>query len=228
MPSYRVDGVTLSLNIFEAVGEDGKETVGFIAHVGLAKSSGPQPPTKIAVLHMGPPLHGQDSLAHIKANAVGSAAVTDDEVQKIKTFIDRQASEHSGFLELNRSDIIKIAPQMYCVHPHASPFCEEDGRYVRMRYSCAGFVFEAYKKAGIALLRTDALPMADMDAIKLAYPRHVGLMERERLSPEALGLGGDGPWPVLLCGYLFHALNRDADSIRTERYKPSSEDGSFI
>jgi hypothetical protein len=37
---------------------------------------------------------------------------------------------------------------------------------------------------------------------------------------ESFGLEGDGGWPVLLCGYLFHALDREADVIRREPYTP--------
>ncbi len=126
------------------------------------------------------------------------------------------------------SQLIKAAPQMYCVHPHASPFYEDDGRYARMRFSCAGFVFEAYKKARIELLDSNDLPMVDIAVIRLAYPGHVRLMEAGKISPEALGLEGSGPWPVLLCGYLFHALNRNADVIRHEPYAPSFVDRYFM
>ena len=226
MPSYRVAGPTLSLSIFDVVGQDGNE-VDFIGHAGLAESAGSQHAAKISVLDMGPPLHGSHYSAQVKASVVGSATLTDDEVRKIKTFVDRHANEHLVFLQLNRSRLIMAAPQMYCVHPHASPLYEDDGRYVRMRFSCAGFVFEAYKKARIKLLDSNALPMLDIAVIRLAYPSQVGLMKTAGISPEALGLEGSGPWAVLLCGYLFHSLNRDAHDIRREPYTPSAADRYF-
>jgi hypothetical protein len=226
VPSYRVAGSTLSLSIFDVVGQDGGES-GFIGHSGLAESAGSQNAARIFVLDMGPPLHGPGGSGQVRANVVGSAALTDDEVQKIKTFVNRHANEHLVFLQFGATRLIKAAPQMYCVRPHASPFYEDDGRYARTRFSCAGFVFEAYKKARIQLLDSDNLPMVNIAVIKLAYPEQVRLMEAGRISPGALGLEGSGPWPVLLCGYLFHALNRDADVIRHEPYAPSIADRHF-
>lgn len=226
MPSYRVSGPTLSLCIFDVVGQDGDESC-FIGHAGLAESAGSQDPTEMLVLDMGPPLHGQSGPSRIKASVMGSAALTDDEVHKIKVFVDRHANEHSVFLQFSTSQLIEAAPQMYCVCPHASPFREDDGRYARMRFSCAGFVLEAYKKARIGLLDSGNLPMVDIGVIRLAYPQQVRLMENGRISRPALGLEGNGPWPVLLCGYLFHALNRDADAIRREPHAPTIEDRYF-
>jgi hypothetical protein len=176
---------------------------------------------------MGPPLHGQGDPGHIRANVVGSATLTDDEVQKIRTFIDRHSNEHLLFLHLSLPQLTAIAPKMYCVCPHALPFYEEDGRYARMRFSCAGFVFEAYKKARIKLLDPNALPLVDIAAIRPGYPVQVRLMDNGRVSQDDLGLEGDGPWPVLLCGYLFHALNRDGDAVRREPYVPSVADRHF-
>ncbi len=226
MPSFRVNGTTLSLSIFDVVGQDGDES-GFIGHTGLAESAGLQSAAKIPVLDMGPPLHGQGCLGHIRGDVVGSTTLTHDEVQKIRTFVDRHKNEHLVFLQFNTGQLIKAAPQMYCVHPHTSPFYEDDGRYTRMRFSCAGFVFEAYKKARIKLLDSNDLPMVDIAVIRLAYPGQVRLIESGRTSLETLGLEGDGPWPVLLCGYLFHALNRDANVIRKEPYAPSIADRCF-
>lgn len=227
MPSYRVEGSTLSLSIFDVVGQDGDES-GFIAHTGLVESAGSQSAARIRVFDMGPPLHGQGCSGHVRANVVGSATLTDDEVQKIKTFVNRHANEHLAFLQFSGSQLIEAVPQMYCIHPHASPFCEDDGRYARMRFSCAGFVFEAYKKARIRLLDLKDLPMVDIAVIRLAYSLQVRLMEARRIGLEALGLEGSGPWPVLLCGYLFHTLNRDADDIRHEPYAPSIADRYFM
>ncbi len=179
MPSYRVAISRLSLSIFDIVGQDGDEP-GFIGHTGLAKSSGSQDAAKIPVLDMGPPLRGQSGSGHVQAHVVGSANLTDDELRKIKTFVDRHANEHQVFSRFTMSQLIKCAPQMYCVHPHASPYYEDDGRYARMRFSCAGFVMEAYKKARIELLASDDLPKVDIEVITVAYPEQVQLMESGR------------------------------------------------
>ena len=79
---------------------------------------------------------------------------------------------------------------------------------------------EAYKKARISLLELEALPLVGLDEIRPCYSTEIQLMEHGRVSPDELGLQGDGPWQVLLCGYLFHALNRDAAALRCEPYSP--------
>lgn len=229
MPSFRVDAPTLSLNIYDVIAKDSAAQVGFIGHTGLAKSTGAHPSARIPFLDMAPPLHGHDTSQHLQAHVVGSAELTDDEVQKIKTFIDRHAGEHSVFQQFSRLQIFQTAPQMYCIIPHATPlFEEDDGRYPRMRFSCAGFVLEAYRKARINLVNTNTLPKVEYAVIEIAYSSQIGLMNHTGISREDLGLEGDGPWPVLLCGYLFHALNRDASAIRHKPYIPSIEDRRFL
>ncbi len=225
MPSFRVNTSTQEFNRFDAVGADHAES-DFICHVGLTVAAGSQDVTSVAVLDMGPPLHGHNSANHMKCDVIGSAQLTDDEVQKIRTFIDRHANEHALFLQLAATQILRMAPQMYCVLPHTSPIYEDDGRYTRTRFSCVGFVLEAYKGARINLLNLDELPLIDMTIIAAAYPQ-TRLIQRGLISAEDLGLGGEGPWPVLLCGYLFHALNRDIDVIRQEAYAPRIEDRHF-
>jgi hypothetical protein len=225
VPSYRVAGSTLSVSRFDVVGQDGAES-GFIGHAGLADSAGSQSAARIPVLDMGPPLHGHGNAGYVRGDVVGSAALTHDEVQKIKTFVDRHANEHLLFSQFSTSQLIQAAPQMYCVLPHASPVYEVDGRYARMRFSCAGFVLEAYKKARIELLDLNGLPVVDMAIIAAAYPQ-TRFIQSRMISAEALGLGGTGPWPVLLCGYLFHALDREAGVIRLKAYTPDIMDRYF-
>lgn len=226
MPSHRVTKSTISLSRFDIIGQDGAES-GCIGHSGLAASAGSQNAGSIPVLDMGPPLHGHSNTAHVRGDVVGIADLTDDEVQKIRTFVDRHANEHSVFSQLSGTRILKMAPQMYCVLPHASTLNESDGRYARTRFSCAGFVLEAYTKARIRLLDLNGLPMVDMAIIVTAYPKETQMIQRGMVSKEDLGLDGDGPWPVLLCGYLFHALDREADAIRQEAYSPDVMDRYF-
>ncbi len=124
VPSYRVSGPTLILGLFDVVGQDSDE-FGFVGHAGLAASAGSQAAAKLPVRDMGPPLHGVAASGHVRADVVGCAALTDDEANKIKTFVDRHANEHLAFAQLSTSQIIQAAPQMYCVHPHASRLYEE-------------------------------------------------------------------------------------------------------
>jgi hypothetical protein len=226
MASSRVTGGNVFLATFDVVGQDGDE-LAFVGHVGLATSAGSQDSAQIPICEMRPPLHGRDAPGQMTADVVGSAALTDNEIMKITNFVDRHAVEHASLLEMGMFARLRAVPQMYIVHPHAEPYREEDGRYTRMRFSCAGFVLEAYRKARIRLLDTKVLPLADLEHIRPGYPTEFRLMENGPISPEQLGLEGDGPWRVLMCGYLFHALNRDAASVRSEPYDPRIEDRYF-
>jgi hypothetical protein len=226
VPSFRIETPAVSLSIFDVVGEDGAQP-DFISHAGLAQSTDSQKADAVIILDMGPPLRGQNRPNSIEASAVGCAALSDDEVQKIRTFVDQHANEHQVFLHLNASQMLRLAAQMYCIYPHADPLFEDDGRYARMRFSCSGFVFEAYRSARIRLLEPDALPTVDMTTIEAAYPVPARLLAASRVTPDSLGLKGNGPWPVLLCGYLFHALDREADVIRQSPYTPVGGDQYF-
>jgi hypothetical protein len=227
VPSYRIGAPVVSLRVYDAVGEDGDQ-IGFICHAGLAESAGSQHAHEIAVLDMGPPLQAGERARRLQASAVGSAELTDDEVQKIRTFVDRHVNEHQALLKLSQSQLLRSAPQMYCIYPHAIALNEDYGRYVRTRFSCAGFVFEAYRAARIKLLDTNALPTVDMSVIKSAYPRQARLIEGGWVSHESLGLEGNGPWPVMFCGYLFHALDREAGLIRQQPFTASTDNQYFF
>ncbi len=225
MPSYRVNTSEVSLSRFDVVGTEGVP-LQFISHAGLAESAGPQDAHAVEVLDMGPPLHGPQGTGQMQVSAVGCAELTDDEERKIEIFVQRHANEHESFQHLSVPQVLAVAPEVYTIHPHALPLPEADGRYSRTRFSCAGFVFEAYKAARIVLLELSALPLVNKAFIATTYPDHFRLVERGRLSLDNL-LRDSEPWPVLLCGYLFHALNRDPDVIRQQSYAPHVEDQLF-
>ncbi len=226
MPTYRVAESDIRLALYDVVGEDG-DIATFIKHVGLAGSTGKHSADRVPVVDMAPPLHGQNEHGHMKAAVVGKAELTDDERRKIVTFVNRHTNEHEAFRQLGGLSLLHAFPRMYIVYPHMKPFYEEDERYARMRFSCAGFVLEAYKKARIGLLDPEVLPPVEMDTVQSCYPDLVRLAETGRICSEDFGLEGPGPWPVLLCGYLFHALNRDAAAVRSEPYAPKIEDRCF-
>lgn len=223
MPSRRVNGDNISLQRFDAVGTIGKVD-DFVVHAGLAQESGERSRRELPVIDMQPPLRNHE-IGPVEV--VGSAELTDDEVRKMENFVDRHNSEHQALRELSDSAVLRHAGEMYCVLPHAEDFCEEDGRYTRRRFSCAGFVFEAYAKARIHLFDASNVPRMGSDVLSRCYPQYWRLVEKNSIFREALGLEGDGPWPVLVCGYLFHALNRDPDAIRREPFKPTQKHTRF-
>ncbi|MGA2497442.1 MAG: hypothetical protein ABSH20_06860 [Tepidisphaeraceae bacterium] len=218
MPSVRTVGLKVDVIAFDVIGTDG-ERQGFIRHTGLASVAGEHDRRAVPVIDMAPPLRRPGKM---EANVVGTANLTDDEAHRVKDFVDRHEGEHRAIQKLNRLSF----PQVYCVLPHAAPFNEADGRYVRMRFSCAGFVFEAYKRAGIHLVEERQLPPIELQRIKEAYPDHAPLLDRPDFR-DLMGLTGPGPWPVMLCGYLLNATKRDAPAIRREPHVAKTGDEIF-
>jgi hypothetical protein len=219
MPSARINGPTVTVATYDAIGADGGRR-GFLRHIGLAASAGAQDRASVIVLDMGPPLRIG---AKMKADAVGTAGLTEGEARKIKAFIDRHEGEHRAVAKLSRSN----ASQIYCIVPPSIPFKEEDGRSVRERFSCAGFVFEAYKRSRIRLVDDEHLPLIDLEHIKQAYPDFAAFLDRADFRA-SMGLTGTGPWPVMLCGYLLNALKRPEAQLRETAYSAQPGDEIFV
>lgn len=221
MPTHRVSATSLLLEQFDVIGEEIR--LGFVGHVGLAAENGEQTRESVTVREMGPPIR----TGLMIANARGRAELSDGERRKIKDFVDRHTGEHASFQQLPPSLRIKHLHAYYCIYPHSAPFDEEDGRYARTRFSCSGFVFEAYKGAEIHLVDEASLPPIDLDTLKESYP-DFGRRLDDDVFRDSMGLTGTGSWRVLMCGYLFWALSRDAMQIRKTPYSPRVGDWNFI
>lgn len=98
----------------------------------------------------------------------------------------------------------------YTIHP---PFVIVEGEDSEMhfRFSCVGFVLYCYEiLCGLARLLPEddgAYPLLSLDDLRPVFGRP--LIDRLRDDADlrrVLGLGDDGPWPIRLPGYLFHAL----------------------
>jgi hypothetical protein len=209
VPSVREKGPKVTLATYCVVGADGV-LPGFICHTGLAAKNGEQDQATVEVSDMGPPLN---VAGQMKADTVSMAELTVDEIRKIKTCIEKHHSEHQATQQLTRNSI----PQVYCIFPHSVPLRGRDGRYPRVRFNCSGFIFDAYKQVGIVLLDNETMPEIDLNQIKMAYPRYATLLSHDRFR-ESMGLVGDGPWRVMLCGYLVNSMNRDVASIRAQPF----------
>lgn len=112
----------------------------------------------------------------------------------------------------------------YIIDPPYKDECDPNTGVRRYRrYSCAGFVIDGYRQVNIELLQLDAssLPEVDRQTIESAYAG----VSRELL--DQFGLHGDGPWRIILAGYVLHALDRSTDDIHKQPYKAQSGDESF-
>ncbi len=224
MPARRLTN-SVPCGKYDVVGIDSDAATHFIRHVGmvsmeLGRIRAADP---VSLVHMKPPLE-RELLEHC-ISAVGTANLTADEINKTSVFIDELIGEYEtrrvrGFAQ-------------YVVFPHVRECREQDGTIVSRQYSCTGFVIEAYREVLIDLLDTkDArLPGVPLETIVRAYPDQ----ERSLRNPDRrarVGLRGDGPWPVVLPGYVLNSLVREEDEIRRsahvarpgDEYFPSKRD----
>lgn len=187
----------------------------FVSHVGLAsgesrlKSRGSVP-----VIHVRPPLRFGDS---IRADLVGMAELTAQQREGLQRWLERTESERgtTGLDALSAWD-------EYVVCPPWDEVTDAQGRRLYRRFSCSGFVACAYLEgAGVALVDLDALPAVPWGILQPIYAPRGTL---EPLARAEMGLAGEGPWAVLLPGYLFHAVAR---GVLTRPYRAEAGNERF-
>jgi hypothetical protein len=219
MPAQRVGKNAVAIGRFDVVGQDAAATPEFIGHIALARerATNYRVTEPLNVVHMRPPL---EHAGQCHAHCIGSVGLTADEEQQIAVFSDEIQSEYLAAQVNTRSQ--------YVISPHVKEVRSDDGTVVCYRFSCAGFVIEAYHEAGIDVLTfaDEDLPPVSLDALKTQYPRFAGLLDSDRMREE-LGIPGDGPWRVVLAGYVMNALDRPESAIRSLRYSPQPGDEFF-
>jgi hypothetical protein len=215
---YRVSTSDGKVRAYDAVGVDSDSSKWFIRHVGMSLEEvvfAKGRPLQLRMVDMGPPLGTPESACPKNVDVVGVANLSSDDASIINTFICEQIEEYKS-LKSRRKD-------QYVVCPH---FVKGDSGVSARRYSCAGFVFECYLDLGIILVDLDALPLVDDSTLETAYPV-LPLILKDPVWRIHVGLIDDGPWPVLLPGYLFHSLSRGSDQIRQTAYQPQPGDECF-
>jgi hypothetical protein len=201
----------------------------FVQHVALLREGGPVvAKEEVNVLHMGPPLVAGDQARttnpterKCRTDLVADLVLDAEERESIADWLSHVESE-----DVNHP---WNPVEQYIVVPHFKwETARETGRRIRRRFSCAGFVIEAYRHANIRLIDADGeLPDVREDLLRAAYP-NVDLSRHDRVRAK-WGLGGSGPWKVILAGYLFHSTVRATPaSPRPPAYLPqSAAEGSF-
>jgi hypothetical protein len=206
--------------IYAVVGMYSPQVAGdFVQHVAILRVSralifGAE---NVEVWHMLPPLIvGQASIAEAGGDLLcpavhitGVADLDPDDCEGIQTWLSIVDKEKRPGMA-----------RQYIVKPHmAWERAKETNRPIYRRFSCAGFVVECYASVGINLvtLPEDTYPEVDLETVRRAYPEagREGLRER-------YGIPGNGPWRILMAGYVLHAMDRDPKMVRGGAYTPAS------
>lgn len=226
MPASRFGNTPLPVQKYDVLGTDATspQSPRFLGHAGLAGDNAivEVGSSSVSVTHMRPPL---ELSGNIRVDCVGSVGLTDDEQSCLDAFVAGIDLEY-------RAAMARAGTwgwrQQYIIHPHTVGVEEPDGTETGRRFSCVGFVIEAYRDAGIVLLNVDPdqLPRVTLDTLKMQYPSFAGLLVNSSFR-DRMGISGEGPWPVLLVGYLFHSLSRSREEILRQAYVAQPGDELF-
>jgi hypothetical protein len=163
-----------------------------VAHVALVQSVTTRHAAKLVVVEAG-----------IRGVRVHEADA--DEFTLVGSLQLSEAQEREILVWAHEISTSGAQAQYVCVPAYAEGHDAND-TLVR-KVSCAGLVVEAYRAAGVTLLVNEAaLPrlkwsdLVSVWGVLLEYTHNT--KTRRRLGLEA----GSEPWPVLLPGYLFHAI----------------------
>jgi hypothetical protein len=221
MPARRLGAESQPVQRFDVLGLDAANSPEFIGHVGLTADERvhAKAGSVIAMVHMGPPFATE--FPHGAATCVGTSTLTTDEMLQIKLFIDNLEDEYE-------SANVRNAFAQYCIAPHVRRYPRDGDTVICLQFNCAGFVLEAYRFANLDLLETNprALPPVSLDVLSMQYPEFVQWLENPRLR-ERLGIPGDGPWPVVLAGYVVNSMSRSESQIRSAPHRAKVGDGFF-
>jgi len=217
MPTIDFTQGSKTLSRYDVVGERAEGRGHFVIHVGLLNvdSRSVEAGDEVNAAHMAPPLKQGGT---IKTHVAGYVPLTEDEIKKIETWIKKTAGEYQEY-------DVSTKVQYVIDPPWKDEHDPNTGVRRYRRYSCVGFVLDAHHQVDIELLKIDkdALPDVFPQIINSAYPD----VERHARLRSYWGLEGNGPWKVVLGGYVLHALNRPTDQIRREPYQAKEGDEQF-
>jgi hypothetical protein len=197
----------------------------FVRHVALLRDDGTLVYGASApVWHMGPPLVADErsraqsrSDPECEAHVVGWVSLTAEEREGMADWLAQVGKEDrpTDFRGLFDQYTVSLDPQDYW-------WRDERGVRQYRRFSCASFVLTAYGEgAGLPLLDLrdhSQLPPVGIEELARAYGEQVRTRPERR---ERIGLRADGPWQVVLAGYVMHALNRPDELIRKSAHRVS-------
>jgi len=207
-------GATRALQ-YSVVGQDASDN-GDVKHVGiLSNDEDLQRHQQVLVFEMVPPKHRVGTPnGRMLAHAVGYLNLAPEERRKFMHWLD----------DLKTRSVVCT----YHVLPSRRDTIDSSGRGQYTEYSCAGFVATGYREgAGVSLVVEEgALPAVDRALTEQIWERPFMNYPKEQRDAKMkqYGLSGEGPWQVLLPGYLLHALNQARSALP---YTPGQSDWKF-
>jgi len=140
------------------------------------------------------------------------------ETTRPKLVIPRPGQEAEFATFLNKCHFIAHPPIKKEVDPIT-------GNLKSIWYSCAGFVLDCFESNAVKKLLVSwddpSFPKVHEGTIREVWCRRLELTPQLK---DTLGLLGDGPWPVVMPGYIMNAFKRRADEIRSEPFSPTEHD----
>ena len=221
MPAHRIAEKPSKIKVADVAGQDAACGEDFIGHVGISienRDGLTYSSRVLRLVHMGPPLQRDTDDVAQEIDVVASLDLTADERSRIEMFVDELEFEYESE---------KARPRrQYIIKPHF--VADDEDKFPFPRFSCGGFVIETYREIDIDLLKTDdsSLPLVNLETLVKSYPDHERRLRHRKLRT-IYGLVEDGPWPVVLSGYVCHALNRDSAECRSAPYSAKVGDEYF-
>lgn len=170
--------------------------------------------SEVDCVHMGPPLRVQTS--PLSSAAIGTAGLQETHRRKVKTFVDDRLKERFAEKErLKKLGRLADLRLEYLIHP---PAMRPSGAIPMWRFSCVGFVLQAYQTARIKLLGGQ-LPLRSLTELKQFYPWAAKDLDVQE-NRIRLGIGEGERWPVALVGYVLNSLARNPSEIHAGPFVP--------
>ena len=233
MPAQRIGNDAVDLALYDVIGFDSPqqpECLGHIALVARASSVSHSESTRIRLTHMIPPFR-EDALWGL-GNACGSAELNDQETRLIGAFVlqiqselDAEAQRRRLTNTWNDSEKHRFRVDQYTICPSVR---RPDEHRPYHQFSCAGFVHEAYSEAGISLVNAheSSLPECSMESLRFTYADMSSQLDDAAFRADK-GLEGEGPWPIMLPGYILNSMRRSREDILSNAYDAQAGDEYF-
>ena len=225
MSADRLPASAMDFPIYAVVGmySPPHVTGGFVQHVAILRERRQLNfgATNVEVWHMVPPLivgpftvaaAGGDLLCPV-VHVAGVVDLDPDDCEGIQTWLSIVEKENRPYGRVSNF-------RQYIVKPHMDwERAKETNRPIYRKFSCAGFVVECYASVGLNLisLPEDTYLEVDLQTLIRAYPEAARESMRERY-----GIAGNGPWRILMPGYVFHAMDREPGVVRVVAYDPTN------